>query len=182
MRKDAARSRQAILAAARGLYRDDAEASFGEIAAAARVGQATVYRHFADRRALLAALAEEDMERLEERLASGEEIDGGSLEALLEEIVEAQLESQGLIAAMRSGEVDASQVRGLTERVADLLAPRLAAARTAGVVRAGLEVEDLLLVLAMIDGVLAAQPERAERPAAAHRALAIALDGLRLRA
>ena len=49
MRKDARRSRRAILDAARELYRDDAEASFAEIAHHAGVGQATVYRHFDDR-------------------------------------------------------------------------------------------------------------------------------------
>ena len=68
MRKDAARSRRAILDAARRLYADDTTASFAEIAHGAGVGQATVYRHFDDRQALLAELAIEDMERLERRV------------------------------------------------------------------------------------------------------------------
>ena len=51
MRKDAARSRRAILDAARRLYADDTTASFAEIAHDAGVGQATVYRHFDDRQA-----------------------------------------------------------------------------------------------------------------------------------
>ena len=55
-------------------YRDDTEASFGEIAEGAGVGQATVYRHFADRRAPLAALAAEDMGALEERIAANEDM------------------------------------------------------------------------------------------------------------
>jgi AcrR family transcriptional regulator len=129
LRKDAVRSRRAILDAARELYRDDAEASFAEIAHEAGVGQATVYRHFADRRALLAALAGEDMGALEERIAADEEIGPGSLEEVLREMLAAQLRSQGMIGAIRAGEVEETQVQGLTDRVRDLLAPRLEAAR-----------------------------------------------------
>jgi AcrR family transcriptional regulator len=180
LRKDALRSRRAILDATRELYRDDAEASFAEIAAQAGVGQATVYRHFADRRALLVALADEDMGALEERLA-GEKIEPGSLEALMREIVAAQLRSQGLISAMRTGEVDETLVQRLTERVRVLFAPRLEAARAAGLVRADLTVDDLTIVLGMIDGPIAALRDRAERHTVASRAFEIAFDGLRLR-
>src|ERR1700742_377994 len=84
MRKDAARSRRAILDAARELYADDVTASFAEIAVRAGVGQATVYRHFDDRQALLAELAVEDMDRLAER-GEGHAGGPGSLEVLLRE-------------------------------------------------------------------------------------------------
>ncbi len=181
LRKDAVRSRRAILGAARELYRDDTEASFAEISQEAGVGQATVYRHFADRRALLVALAEEDMGALEERLAA-EPIDPESLEALLREMIAAQLRSQGLIAAIRAGEVEESQVERLTERVRALVAPRLEAARTAGLVRPDLTADDALTVLAMVDGAVAALRDRAERERASARAFEIALDGLRVRA
>jgi AcrR family transcriptional regulator len=180
LRKDALRSRRAILDAARELYRDDTEASFAEIAQQAGVGQATVYRHFADRRALLVALADEDMGALEARLA-GEEIGPGSLEALLREIVAAQLRSQGLISAMRTGEVDEALVLRLTERIRVLFAPRLEAARAAGLVRPDLTVDDLTIVLGMIDGPIASLRDRAEREAVASRAFEIAIDGLRLK-
>ncbi|HEY2053678.1 MAG TPA: helix-turn-helix domain-containing protein [Solirubrobacterales bacterium] len=178
LRKDAVRSRRAILDAARKLYRDDAEASFADIAHAAEVGQATVYRHFADRRALLMALADEDMDGLEERLAS-EPIGPGSLEELLRRMVAGQLRSQGLIAAIRAGEVEESQVERLTERVRALMAPRLEAARAAGVVRADLTDDDALLVLAMVDGAAAPLRDRDERERASARAFEIALEGLK---
>lgn len=182
LRKDAVRSRRAILDAARELYRDDAEASFAEIAHEAGIGQATVYRHFADRRALLAALADEDMGALEERIAADEEIGPHSLEELLREVGAAQLRSQGLIGAIRAGEVEESQVRGLTERVRDLFAPRLELARAAGIVRPDLTTDDVMLVLSMVDGALAPLSDFAERERASARAFEIALDGLRLRA
>lgn len=182
LRKDAVRSRRAILDAARDLYRDDAEASFAEIAHEAGVGQATVYRHFADRRALLAALAAEDMGALEERIASDEEIGPHSLEELLREVIAAQLRSQGLIGAIRAGEVEQSQVRGLTDRIRDLLAPRLELARAAGIVRPDLTADDLMLVLSMVDGALAPLRDFDARERASARAFEIALDGLRLKA
>lgn len=90
MRKDALRSRRAILDAARELYRDDAEASFAEIAHHAGLGQATVYRHFADRRAILVELVEEDMAELEERLAP-ETIGPDSLEHMLAVMIPMQI-------------------------------------------------------------------------------------------
>ncbi|HEY2480517.1 MAG TPA: helix-turn-helix domain-containing protein [Solirubrobacterales bacterium] len=181
LRKDALRSRRAILDAARELYRDDAEASFGEIAQHAGLGQATVYRHFADRRALLVALAQEDMGALEERLTA-EEIGPGSLEQLLREMVAAQLNSQGLIEAIRAGEVEESQVKRLTERVRALFTPRLAAAQAAGLVREDLTPDDVIVVLAMVDGAIAPLRGRSEREAVASRAFEIAVDGLRSRA
>jgi len=182
LRKDAVRSRRAILDAARELYRDDAEASFAEIANEAGVGQATVYRHFADRRALLAALAEEDMGALEERIAADEEIGPESLEEVLREILAAQLRSQGMIGAIRAGEVEESQVQGLTDRVRDLFAPRLEAARAAGVVRPDLTADDLLMVLSMVDVALTTKRDFGERERASARAFEIVLDGLRVRA
>jgi AcrR family transcriptional regulator len=182
LRKDAVRSRRAILDAARELYGDDTEASFAEIAHEAGVGQATVYRHFADRRALLAALADEDMGALEMRIAADGEIGPGSLEELLREVVDAQLRSQGLIGAIRAGEVDEGQVRGLTERVRDLFVPRLAAARAAGIARPDLTADDIIVVLSMIDGAMAPVRDRDERERASARAFEIALDGLRGRA
>ncbi|HVX33793.1 MAG TPA: helix-turn-helix domain-containing protein [Solirubrobacterales bacterium] len=180
LRKDAVRSRRAILAAARDLYRDDTEASFAEIAQAAQVGQATVYRHFADRRALLVALAEEDMGALEERHRS-EAVGPGSFFDLLREMVAGQLRSQGLIAAIRAGEVDEHQVERLTGRVRALIAPRLEAARAAGLVRPDLTADDALTVLAMVDGAVAPLRDRAARARASARAFEIALDGLRVR-
>jgi AcrR family transcriptional regulator len=180
MRKDAVRSRRAILAAARELYRDDAEASFAEIAVAAGVGQATVYRHFTDRRALLVELAEEDMDRLEERIVA-EPIGPGSMESLLREMIAEQLRSQGLIGAMRAGEVEESKVRELSDRARDLFTPRLAAAQETGLVRADLGSDDVMLVLSMIDGALASQPDRRGREQAAESAFRIVMDGLRSR-
>jgi AcrR family transcriptional regulator len=181
MRKDAVRSRRAILDAARELYRDDDDASFAEIAHHAGVGQATVYRHFDDRKALLTELAEEEMSRLEERVGS-EPIGPGSLERLLRELVAGQLRSHGLIGAIRAGEVDQGRVRKLTERTRALFAPRLEVAQAAGLASADLTLEDLMTVLAMIHGAFAPLGDPDERERTAQRVVEIVMDGLRSRA
>jgi AcrR family transcriptional regulator len=181
MRKDAARSRRAILDAARELYADDVAASFAEIALRAGVGQATVYRHFDDRQALLAELAVEDMDRLEERI-DADPIGPDSLASFIRELLAEQVRSQGLIGAIRAGELDEGRVRQLTDRCRELFRPRLEAAREAGAVRADLTIEDLMVVLSMIDGALAPASGRADRTEAGRRAFEIVTDGLRARA
>ncbi len=177
MRKDAARSRRAILDAARELYADDTDASFAEIANRAGVGQATVYRHFDDRQALLAELAIEDMGRLEERV-DAEPLGPDSLEVLLRELTEGQVRSQGLIAAIRAGEVDEGRVRELAERARALFQPRLEVALEAGSVRPDLTMEDLMVMLAMISGALTRR-DPTDRADAARRAFEMVIDGLR---
>jgi AcrR family transcriptional regulator len=181
MRKDALRSRRAILDAARELYRDDAEASFAEIAHHAGLGQATVYRHFADRRAILVELVEEDMEELEERL-DDETIGPDSLERMLAVMIPMQLGSQGALGEIRLGQVDEARIRALTDRTVDLFAPRLAAAKAAGKVRSDLSLDDLMILLQMVDGALAHAADPASRKLAAKRAFEITMDGLRSRA
>jgi AcrR family transcriptional regulator len=180
MRKDARRSRRSILDAARELYRDDAEASFAEIAHRAGVGQATVYRHFADRRAVVVELVEEEMQVLEERVGS-EPIGPTSLERMIAEMIPMQLGLQGPMSVIRLGEVEESRIQALTDRTRDLFAPRLEAAKAAGVVRADLDLDDLMLMLAMFDGVLARTTDMGERERAWARTFEIVMDGLRSR-
>jgi AcrR family transcriptional regulator len=181
MRKDALRSRRAILDAARELYRDDIEASFAEIAHRAGVGQATVYRHFADRRALVLRLLEEDMEALEERFES-EPISAGSFEHIVSEVISLQLDTQGALGAIRLGEVEQSEVAGLAERFGRLLAPRIEAATAAGAMRADLGPDDMPLLFSMIDGALSHAGIADAREEAGRRAFEIVMDGLRSRA
>lgn len=61
-RVDAQRNREKILAAARAAFADpEADASMADIARRANIGSATLYRNFADRRALLEALYSEEI-------------------------------------------------------------------------------------------------------------------------
>ena len=178
IRKDALRSRRAILDAARELYADGGEPSFAEISLAAGVGQATVYRHFENRADLIAALAEEGMGRLEQK-ASAAPLDADSFENLLRLVAAEQVRDQTLIAAIRRGELDPARVERLSERARALFRQPLAAAQAAGRLRRGLDLDDVMAVLAMLDGALAAVDDHALRGQAANRALDLLLGGLR---
>jgi len=70
MRADARKNRAHILAVARRMSRDgDVAPSFNDLAKHAGIGVGTVYRHFADHRALLAGLVEDQIVQLEAVLA-----------------------------------------------------------------------------------------------------------------
>jgi AcrR family transcriptional regulator len=69
LRRDAARNRERILAAARDLFRQRGlTASLNDIAHHAGVGVATVYRHFPDKDQLVEGLFEQRFEELEARM------------------------------------------------------------------------------------------------------------------
>jgi AcrR family transcriptional regulator len=66
---DRLRTPAAILAAAARLLADEGDASMADVAAAAGVGRATLYRYYPSREALLAALTAEALDELAGRLA-----------------------------------------------------------------------------------------------------------------
>jgi len=78
LRKDAARSRAAILTAARELFSSGRDIPMYEIGRRAGVGQATLYRHFPDRAAIVAAISREHVERIEALAAEHEDDSRGS--------------------------------------------------------------------------------------------------------
>ena len=72
-RSDAARNRQAILAAASALFEppDATEVSMQQVATAAGVGKGTVFRHFGDRASLIQAVLRPRVDELREALRAG---------------------------------------------------------------------------------------------------------------
>lgn len=175
-RADALRRRRQILDAALELLSEDPDSSFAQIAHAAGVGQATVYRHFADRQDLVAALLEDSLARTEALV----EADSGrpdSFARLLQATVAEQVRCQGLISVLRREDVDHPRVEQLTSRVLDLFEGPLSEAKRSGQARADLELEDVLLLLAMIDGALM-NIVPVERDATAERALRLLLQGV----
>ena len=71
-RADAARNRKRVLAAAERLFADDPRTvTMGDIARAAGVGRATLYRRFPDTASVATALLDEHERRLQEQMISG---------------------------------------------------------------------------------------------------------------
>ena len=76
------RNREAILEAAICVLGTQPDAGIGEVAAAAGVGRATVYRHFPSREALIEALRESARDEARRRFAEARPDDDDPIEAL----------------------------------------------------------------------------------------------------
>jgi len=176
-RKDAKRSRRAILDAAQDLLQANEHASYAEIARAAGVGQATVYRHFPDRAELIAALLGEAIDRLE-LAAVADPQDSSTFTQLLRAVITEQARCQGLISAIREDASGRIRVEELRRRLLDLFREPFAEARRAGAVRVDLSLEEVPLLLAMVDGALAQVSDPVGRGQTSARAIELLLDGV----
>jgi AcrR family transcriptional regulator len=175
LRKDAQRSRAAILCAARELFAQSADVPMYEIARRAGVGQATLYRHFPDRGAVAAAIFAEQMDRLE-WVAAEHANDPDAFLVLMRAIVDAQVRCHGLDDMLRE---DAQSERDrIKQRLGQLLRAPLRDAKAAGTLRRDVTVEDVFLVIAMVEGVLSNETDPTRKVAAVSRALSLALEGL----
>lgn len=147
MRSDASRSRAAIIGAARELIAEPGELKLSTIAKRAGVGQGTLYRHFASREQVVAALYEEEIDDL---VASADRLldTMSPLEAL-----ECWLGLLAAYAQVKAGVIQAvdssvwaeisAQTRDKLGRALDAL---LGAGSTAGVVRGDVDARDVILM------------------------------------
>lgn len=179
LRADAARNHRAIVAAARAaLEQDGPDVPLEEVARRAGVGASTLYRRFAGREELLAAVFEdyftERIEPLLERAADDDD-PWHALVSVLEGMVEAVLAHRPLLHAVRrSGAVTPDTA----ERALSPLAALVARGQAAGMLRADAVAKDLPVVVLMT--VVTAGPwDGANDPRAWPRYLALLLDGLR---
>ena len=172
-RSDAIESRSAIMAAARELFRAGPDFATAEVARRAGVGQATLYRHFPDRWALVGALVIEDFDDLERAAGAG----GDGFSELLGALALFGARSHHLLVALRSGDVPADLKQSLRERFEGLFSAPLARAQDAGTIRADLTVDDLVLVASMVSGAVT-KPVQADREATARHAVGLLLAGL----
>lgn len=174
-RKDAVRTRRAILDAAHELLARDPEVSHAEIARAAGVGRASVYRHFPERQDIVVALLDEMIGRLEEVAAAQEE--PPTIVDLIRAMAREQARSLGLISVMRR-DFAPGNPKEIHERVLALFAEPLAAARRDGLVRPDLVLEEVPLLLSMVEGALNQVTDPVNRGEASSRAVDFLLQGV----
>jgi AcrR family transcriptional regulator len=182
LRKDAARNREKLLAAAVGLFAErGTEGSLEEVAKRAGVGIGTLYRHFPTRDALVEAAYRNEVAQL--RAAADELLaelpPDAALEAWMRRFVDYGAAKRGMRDALQSiagGGADLfAETRGqVTEAVAVLLR----AGAEAGTLRSDVEPEDVLRAMAAI-WMVAEGDDFADQ---AMRILRLVLDGLRYRA
>jgi AcrR family transcriptional regulator len=162
----AARNRTALVAAAREVFAESGiDAPLNAVARRAGVGQGSLYRHFPDRAALVAAVFEQNVADLEAR-AQDADLD---LAGVLGVLTEQAIASVAMVDLVTRGPGYDERLRALHDRVAAVLASRLDAARAAGSVPATATVDDLLLGLLMVVGALGKTPPE-RRPEVAVRA------------
>lgn len=177
-RRDAARNRAAVIAAAERVFASHGlNAPLSQVAREAGVGRATVYRHFPDRYALAAGLYGRHLAQAE-ALAAERAGRPGTFEAVVRRIADGQRQLAGLFPLLRSAPDAAGHLDALGERIGTLVTRPLADAIDLGEVSPDVTVADVHLVLMMVEGLLASQDDD-ERGAALDRGLTIALAGLR---
>ncbi len=180
-RSDARRNRTAILQAAAEVFAaESVTVPLQRIAERAAVGRGTLYRHFPDRYALVAALYEERLERYEQ-LVEQERGDPAIALIVMAAITEEQGRIPGLFRLIFADGPGRAYLDPLWQRSITLLEEPLRISQAAGVVRAELTVDDLLMVVGMVFGVVNS-PAGLAGPASAQHALELVLTGLRPRA
>jgi AcrR family transcriptional regulator len=168
-RRDAQRNRSAIVRAASELLMmtRPAAALMPEIARRAGVGQATLYRHFRDRHALIAAVVSDQLDRLDAYVHEHADRPA-AFRPMLAEVLRTQVAMRPLVEL--AGGLDPQTRRRYAHRVVATLTPPLRRAQSAGHVRPDLSPDDLALLFTMLSA--------ADSAAAAERSIALLLDGV----
>ncbi|MFT4235485.1 MAG: helix-turn-helix domain-containing protein [Microbacterium sp.] len=177
-RVDARRNFEAIVCAARGAFaRDGVDASIEDVARAAGVGSATLYRHFPTRDDLiLAALSQNVVSSFHRGL---ELLDADDPFAALREFLIAVIDRSSTYAGLPTSLLDAASREhsrlGITcTRMQDLNARLLERAQSAGAVRADLTAQELFDLATGIAWTVS----RNRSPETGPRLLDLALTGL----
>jgi AcrR family transcriptional regulator len=152
LRKDAARNRELLLAAARAVFAERGlEASLDDVAHEAGLWVGTAYRHFANKYELARAIfgqAIDDFVRLAEQALQFDDPWLGIV-AFLEGAAEAQTADRGLREVLM-GVHDAEQMEQVNLRLSGPLNGLVERAKAAGAIRADLQATDIGIVVMML--------------------------------
>lgn len=177
-RSDGRRNRAGLVRAAEAVFAEQGVGvPLGVIAERAGVGRGTLYRHFADRYALAAAVYEQRLADFE-ALAEASAGDPDAAEIVLRAITSRQPSARGLTPLLAGAPQGRRELAALSTRTHRLLAGPLATSQVAGRLAADVGVEDLVLVVAMVEGIIAASPDDEVDDAVA-RGVDLVLRGLR---
>jgi AcrR family transcriptional regulator len=182
LRKDAARNREKLLAAAVELFAErGTEGSLEEVAKRAGVGIGTLYRHFPTRDALVEAAYRNEVAQL--RAAADELLaelpPDEALEAFMRRFIEYGTAKRGMRDALQSIAGGSPSLFAETRgQVTESVAVLLRAGAQAGTLRSDVEAEDVLRAM----GAIWMVSDGDEFPEQAMRILRLVLDGLRYRA
>ncbi|MFF2810971.1 TetR/AcrR family transcriptional regulator [Streptomyces sp. NPDC058000] len=190
LRADAVRNRERIIAAAREtMVEFGAEVPFDEIARRAGVGNATLYRHFADRRELIHHVTLSVMSRIADRAERALAEEPDAFEALRRFVHDAVEEQIGALCPLLSDAADPAHpdLLAARERLDAAVEAAMGAARDSGQLRADIAVGDLMVALTQLTRPLPGWGSPRMKSGGScidfdkfvHRHLQLFLDGLR---
>jgi AcrR family transcriptional regulator len=163
LRADARANRDAVLRASARLFAERGlDVSFDELARAAGVGRATIYRHFPTREDLLAGILERSVFELEE-IAAALPPGPGAFMTLLETAVRQLADNLPLVDLLPQRSAQPPSLRALGRRFGRLFEEPLRAAQEAGVVDAELIPDDVRTLLSMLTAVVRPGTPKAEQ-------------------
>jgi AcrR family transcriptional regulator len=170
-RSDAQLNREHLVKVARTLARKGELPAFNELAKAAKVGVGTVYRHFPDQKALLTAIAEDDLSafRGELEAAAAKEDPTEAVEASLRGAVHMVLARPNVATLLATNPREFKALSGIVEKVVER-------ARKARVLKVDLDANDFRRLVCGIEYAARAGDKPAE---AGERYLSLILAGLR---
>lgn len=150
MRADARRNRRAILDAARDLFTERGDVvQIDEIAERAGVGVGTLYRHFSDKKALLAAIVGSRFEAMTAVARAAEQVEdpGESFRALLLGYLEtAETDAAYRLAVLGAEEPDWQEINAEKEQFGVIVERILGRAIDAGYLRDDITSTDFVLL------------------------------------
>jgi AcrR family transcriptional regulator len=179
LRRDAARNRERILAAAGEVFATRGlDVTLDDIADHAGVGVGTVYRRFHDKEQLIAALFDDRMDAVaraaEKALAADDPWRG--LEAFFVDILELQAADRGLRELAFTGTHGRELVRRARARLEPLVEALVARGQATGQLRGDIGADDMPIIQKMLAQVI--DVAGGVSPDLWRRYLAIVLDGL----
>ena len=180
LRVDAARNRQALIDAARAVYgQRGLDAPLDDIARQAGVGNATLYRHFPTRCALVGAVFADTLQRV---LDAAEQALGNpdpwlAFASHVKFLCRLQATDRGLADLLTTEVAGAPELENLRRRAHAVFARLAQRAQASGALRADFVTEDILVLLIANAGLVHRTARAA--PDAWDRFTDLALDGLR---
>lgn len=176
LRSDAAERRRTVLDAARRVFvQEGVDVPIERIANEAGVGRATVHRNFFDRKGLLLALLDEELDIFEADLLA-QDLERNPM-ALFDAFAKLSLNNAALLPhwqSMNAHQEDFQKLRAKFAAIVEVALPRVV---RSGQVRPDLSVEDVELVAGMLGAALKGE-NMEEKMKMTRRALEIIKSGL----